>query len=135
MMRGMVRQTGGDGPVTFWEPEVEVAIAGVNLEFTTVTAVVDTAFTGALALPSQIVQELGLTYQDERLVRLAAGRISVRIYGAAVSWFGQPRVVPVHETDDKPLIGNMLLNNCRLAIDFREGGDVTIEPLRQAAPA
>ena len=129
-MRGAVRQIGRDGPVAFWEPEVEIAIAGVNLDFITVTAVVDTAFTGALALPSRIVQELGLTYQDERLVRLAAGTSRVRIYGAAVSWFGRPRAVPVHETDDKPLIGNMLLNNCRLAIDFREGGDVTIQPLQ-----
>ena len=129
VMRGMVKQIGRDGPVIFWEPEVEVAIAGVNLDFITVTAVVDTAFTGALALPSRTVQELGLTYQDERLVRLAAGRRSVRIYGAAISWFGQPRAVPVHETDDKPLIGNMLLNNCRLSIDFREGGAVTIQPL------
>lgn len=133
MIRGVVRQVGRDGSLIFWEPEVEVTVAGVNLDFITVTAVVDTAFTGALALPSRIVQELGLTYQDERLVRLAAGRSSVRIYGAAVSWFGQPRVVPVHETDDKPLIGNMLLNNCRLAIDFREGGDVTIAPLSPAA--
>ena len=129
MIRGAVQQIGRDGSLIFWEPEIEVAIAGVNLDFMTVTAVVDTAFTGALALPSRIVQELGLIYQDERLVRLATGRGSVRIYGAAVSWFGQPRVVPVHETDDKPLIGNMLLNNCRLAIDFREGGDVTIQPL------
>ena len=133
MIRGVVRQIGRDGSLIFWEPEVEVAVAGVNLDFITVTAVVDTAFTGALALPSRIVQELGLTYQDERLVRLAAGRSSVRIYGAAVSWFGQPRVVPVHETDDKPLIGNMLLNNCRLTIDFRDGGDVTIAPLSPAA--
>lgn len=129
MIRGAVQQIGRDGSLIFWEPEIEVAIAGVNLDFMTVTAVVDTAFTGALALPGRIVQELGLIYQDERLVRLATGRGSVHIYGAAVSWFGQPRVVPVHETDDKPLIGNMLLNNCRLAIDFREGGDVTIQPL------
>ena len=134
-MRGMVKIIGQEGSIIFWEPQIEVAVAGVNLDFKTVAAVVDTAFTGALALPSDVIRELGLSYRGERRVRLATGRQTVEIYGAVVSWFGQPRAVPVHETDDKPLVGNMLLDNCRLTIDFVESGEVTIQPLRQTAPA
>ena len=130
-MRGTVRIRGQEGPIIFWEPQIDVAVAGVNLRFKTVAAVVDTGFTGALALSGEVVRELGLTHQDERLVRLATGTQTVYVYGAVVSWFGQPRAVPVHETDDKPLIGNMLLTNCRLTIDFQEGGTVTVQPLRQ----
>ncbi len=52
----------------------------------------------------------------------------VRIYGAIVSWFGQPRAVPVHQVDGNPLVGTALLTNCLLTIDFREGGAVTIQP-------
>lgn len=133
-MRGMVKKIGQEGSIIFWEPQIEVAVAGVNLDFKTVAAIVDTAFTGALALPSDVVRELGLSYRGERRVRLATGRQTVEICGAVVSWFGQPRAVPVHETDDKPLVGNMLLDNCRLTIDFVESGEVTIQPLRQTAP-
>ena len=129
MIRGTVKIRGQEGPIIFWEPQIDVAVAGVNLQFKTVAAVVDTGFTGALALPGEVVRGLGLTHQDERLVRLATGTQAVYVYGAIVSWFGQPRAVSVHETDDKPLIGNMLLTSCRLTIDFREGGDITIQPL------
>ena len=135
MIRGTVRIRGREGPIIFWEPQIDVAVAGFNLQFKTVAAVVDTGFTGALALSSEVVRELGLTHQDERPVRLATGTQTVYVYGAVVSWFGQLRAVPVHETDDRPLVGNMLLTNCRLTIDFREGGDVTIQPLWETAPA
>ena len=129
MIRGTVRIRGREGPIIFWEPQIDVAVAGVNLQFKTVAAVVDTGFTGALALSGEVIRELGLTHQDERLVRLATGTQAVYVYGAVVSWFGEPRAVPVHETHEKPLIGNMLLTNCRLAIDFQEDGAVTIRPL------
>lgn len=98
------------------------------MDFRTVDAVVDTGFTGALAFPNEIIEDLGLTLQDERPVRLASGVNVVRIYGAIVSWFGQPRAVPVHQVDGNPLVGAALLTNCMLTIDFREGGAITIKP-------
>ena len=131
MVKGTVRKRGQDGSIVFWEPQIDVEVAGINLDFKTALAVVDTAFTGALALPREIIQELGLTQQGQRTARLAYGQRDIRIFGAVVSWFGQLRAVPVHETDDKPLVGNMLLDNCRLTIEFVEGGEVTVQPLRQ----
>ena len=99
------------------------------MDFRTVEAVVDTGFTGALALPGDIIGELGLTRQDERPVRLASGIETVYIYGAAVSWLGQLRAIPVHQVDGNPLVGTSLLTNCRLTIDFLESGRVNIHPL------
>ena len=133
MISGIVRVVGREGPIILWEPSVEILVAGPAMDFTTVEAVVDTGFTGALALPDVVIQEIGLTYHGERVVSLAYGQRSLPVYGAAVSWLGQPRVAPVYETDGKPLIGNALLTNCRLTIDFRDGGDVTIAPLSPAA--
>ncbi|MCE2500079.1 MAG: hypothetical protein J4G13_04370 [Dehalococcoidia bacterium] len=69
-----------------------------------------------------------MTYQGEREIRLATGRQSVYIYGAVVSWCGDLRAVFVHQVDGNPLVGNALLTNCLLTIDFREGGEVNIRP-------
>ena len=104
-------------------------VAGPAMNFKAVEAVVDTGFTGALALPDETIRELGLTQHGERIVSLAYGQRPLPVYGALVSWLGQPRAAAVYETDDKPLVGNALFTNCRLAIDFQEDGAVTIQPI------
>ena len=90
---------------------------------------VDTGFTGALALSDETIRELGLTQHGERIVSLAYGQRPLPVYGALASWLGQPRAAAVYETDGKPLVGKALFTNCHLAIDFEEGGAVTIRPL------
>ena len=134
MINGTVAIVGQEGPITLWEPRVEIAVAGVGLRFETVEVVVDTGFTGALALPSRIVQGLGLTREGERQIHLAHGQGSLPVYGAAVSWLGQLRATFVYEIDGTALLGAALLTNCRLAIDFQEGGDVAIQPLWEPQP-
>ena len=131
MINGNVRLIGQSASFPMWEPRIEVEVSGMSMDFHTVEAVVDTGFTGALALPDAIIEGLGLIQQDERPVRLASGMRTVYIYGAVVSWLGQPRAVPVHQVDGNPLVGTGLLTNCLLTVDFREGGAVTIQPLWQ----
>ena len=133
MISGTVWIIRREGSIILWEPRIEVLVAGLAMNFKAVEVVVDTGFTGALALPSGIIRELDLTQHGERVVSLAYGQQPLPVYGAVVSWLGQPRAAPVYETDGKPLIGNALLTNCRLTIDFREGGTVTIAPLSPAA--
>ena len=135
MISGTVRILGQEGSITLWEPHIELAIAGVSRNFRTVDFIVDTGFTGALALPASIIQELGLTRHGDRTAYLADGRRSLSIYGALVSWLGQLRAVPVHQVDGDPLAGNALLTGCRLTVDFRNGGGVVIAPLRPDADA
>ncbi|MCY3690520.1 MAG: hypothetical protein OXH30_00755, partial [Chloroflexi bacterium] len=111
---------GQSASMTIWEPRIEVSVSGVSMDFRTVEAVVDTGFTGALALPSQIIEDLGLVLHDERPVRMASGIRTVRIYGAIVSWFGQHRAVPVHQVEGNPL--RAYPKNCwKLAVVLWEG--------------
>lgn len=135
MINGAVHILGQEGSIILWEPRIEVAIAGVSRNFRTVGVVVDTGFTGALALPASIIQELDLTQHGERTVHLADGQGRLPIYGALVSWLGQLRAVPVHQVDGDPLAGNALLTGCRLTVDFRSGGGVLIVPLEQGVAA
>lgn len=128
MVSGTAHIIGTDGPIVFWEPRVTIEVAGINMDFRAVEAVVDTAFNGALALPGEIIEGLGLTHQGERHTRLATGSGSVPVYGAVASWFGDLRAVLVHRVEGNPLLGTALLTNCLLTIDFREGGEVSVQP-------
>ncbi len=129
MINGTVRLIRRTGPIILWEPHIAVAVAGVGTDFRMVDAVVDTGFTGMLALPNPLVRELGLSHQGQRTVNLAHGSQTVQIYGAVVQWFGRPRAAVVHEIDGAPLVGSALLTGCRLTVDFRDGGSVAITPL------
>ena len=131
MISGTVRILGKEGTYILWRPRIEVAVAGVSRDFRTVDVAVDTGFTGALALPASIIQDLGLTRHGEREVDLAHGQRTLPIYGAVVSWLGQELAATVHQVDGDPLAGNALLTGCRLTVDFRSGGGVLIAPLEQ----
>lgn len=134
VINGIVRVKGQEGSIILWEPCIEVAVAGVSREFLTVTATVDTGFTGMLALPGDIIRELDLTRHGVREVDLAHGRLTLPIYGAVVSWLGRELAATVHQVDGDPLAGNALLTGCRLTVDFRSGGSVLIAPLPPDAP-
>ena len=91
-------------------------------------AVVDTGFSGELALPSDLVQSLGLEYIDDVPVVLAdLLQRPVRAYEGVVSWHGRHREVVVLEMGSAPLLGMSLLLDCRLTISCRPHGAVVIE--------
>lgn len=107
MIRGSVHLIGTEGPIVFWEPRIEIAVAGVDMNFRTVQFVVDTGFNGALALPGDIIEELGLTQRGERRTRLATGHGSMAIYGAVASWFGDFRAVECIELTATPWLAQL----------------------------
>ncbi len=93
-------------------------------------AVVDTGFTGYLALPQPVIRQLGLTSDGEGHITLADGSALLHdIYRTAVVWHTQRRVIPIIGMGDKPLIGMRLLTGSRVILDVVDGGPVTIEPL------
>lgn len=134
-VKGQVRILGQEGSITLWQPRIEVTVAGINQDFRTVEAVVDTGFTGALAFPASIIRELGLTHYGDRTVNLADGQKPLPIYGALIHWLGQLRAAPVYQIDGNPLAGNALLTGCRLTVDFRDGGSVAVAPLEPGGTA
>ena len=93
-------------------------------------AALDTGFTGFLALPPSLVQQLNLTTAGNRTVMLANGSVRMHTtYLASVIWHDRLRLVRVFGMGDKPLIGMALLNGSKVTLNVVEDGPVTIEPL------
>ena len=66
-------------------------------------AVLDTGFTGALTLPSNLIQMLGFPLRRRGRALLADGSESVfDTYEATVLWDGQPRRISVDAVDTDP---------------------------------
>ena len=126
MIRGQViaARDGGTG----LEPRVPLDILGSDGAFRSVSAVVDTGFTGALTLPESLVSDLGLAHQVPQEITLADGRSQLRrTCLAELLWHGQPIDVLAYMMGDQPMIGTALLSPCRLTIDLWHGGGVVIE--------
>ena len=119
-MTGQVANLRAVMPVTFHltgRPDL-------TLEF-----VIDTGFSGALALPPAAVAALGLPFLEDTFANLANDQtVAVPVYTATVMWHGVERVVRVLAVGRRPLLGTALLNENHLGIDFIEGGDVAITP-------
>ena len=117
------------------EARVTIDIAGDDRLFRSVEAIIDTGFTGALSLPESAVHELGLRSARAERVTLADGRsIRANVHAARILWHGQPLDARVQTLGIYHIIGTALLANCRLTIDWWDGGDVIIEeraPLSQ----
>ncbi len=95
-----------------------------------VAAVLDTGFTGYLALPQSLIGQLGLVSEGEGRITLADGSVQMHdIYRTTVIWYGQRQTVPIMGMGDKPLIGMRLLAGSRVTMDVVNGGAVTIELL------
>ena len=111
MIRGQVIASRDDG--TGLEPRVPLDILGGDGAFRSVSAVVDTGFTGALTLPESIVSDFGLDRQVPREIVLADGRKQSRITcRAELLWHGQPIDVLAYMMGDNPMIGTALLAPC-----------------------
>ncbi len=112
-----------DGP----EPRLLVSILDYRGAAVPVEAVIDTGFTGFMALPPQVINVLGLEPTRERRVRLADGR-SRRIpsYRATIIWHGSLKTVSAIALPGTPLIGMSLLWDSDIAIAARENGRVVI---------
>lgn len=128
MMTGTVIAIAREGGLDWLAPCIDISVAGGARVFHTETAVVDTGFTGWLALPGESIVQLGLTPYGQRPANQASGETRMfDIHSALVLWHGTPRPVPVHRAEGTPLIGMGLLNGSRLIVDSWDGGDVIID--------
>ena len=110
------------------DPLVTIEIGRVQENFQAVEVVVDTGFSGELALPSELIQSLGLEYIDDVRVVMADRQARwVGAYDGAVSWHGEPMSVIVLDMESEPLLGMGLLLDSRLTVSCRPNGPVVIE--------
>ena len=92
--------------------------------------IIDTAFSGFLALPPSVIAHLSLPRIGDHQVVLADGSTITRTYyEARVEWAGRIRTCRAVELDGDPLIGINFFWGQRITMDIVVGGPVTIEPI------
>ena len=92
--------------------------------------ILDTGFTGHLALSREFISMLDLPFVGQRIFELANGeRFEFAAYLATVSWHGRLRDALVLQSDSVPLLGMTLLWDSRVTVDAVDDGAVIIEEL------
>ena len=107
---------------------VTIDVGNSSEDFESLDFIVDTGFSGELALPHDVIRRLALPYVEQETVTLADEReIQTGIYRGIALWHGRHREVRVIEMDGIPLLGMYLLQGSTLTISSRLGGNVLIE--------
>lgn len=95
-----------------------------------VDAVIDTGFNGALTLPPDWIDALGLPQSGEESVSAADGRvIVVPLYVGSVLLNDQAYEVDIAKAQTDPLAGTALFWGFSLYVEFRPEGAVEVESL------
>jgi predicted aspartyl protease len=109
---------------------VRLQLRGAVGQYHVVEVVVDTGFTGALALPPSDVAALGLPLRLRTDVVLAGGaKGECDVYAGTVVWDGVARAVLIQSMDGTPLVGMALLAGHDLRARVVPGGRVEIEAI------
>jgi clan AA aspartic protease len=112
-----------------WEAIVPIRLRGPGGVERDVDALVDSGFTGSLALPAAEVTALGLTPQSGSQAMLADGTVrQFDVYAAEVAWGNGWRPVLVLGAGDEVLLGMRLMAGHELRIAVVPGGAVEIRP-------
>ena len=129
MIRGAV-QRNPDGGLEAW---IAVSVMDADGEPQQYEVIVDTGFTGWLALPESDIRRLGLARAGSRDSITASGNAEVfDYYETWVLWHDQLHEVEIFQSIDQPLLGMELLDGSRVTVAAWDGGDVIIE---EAQPA
>ena len=111
------------------EVVIELVVIGLNRR-EKIEAVVDTGFSGYLALPGDLINLLKLRQIDNQAVILGDGtEVILERYLLAVLWHGEDHNVSTLQTDGGPLVGMSLLYGSRVVLDVINHGDVSINAL------
>ena len=92
--------------------------------------ILDTGFTGQLALPESCVRQLGLVLNHGTRVTPATGPSVLAPAGSVlIMWQGHQIQTRVVQAGTHPLLGMSLLWNHHIAIDAVANGAVSVAPL------
>ncbi len=95
-----------------------------------IVAVLDTGFTGDLALPAATAAALGLTPAYTRPYFLADGSmVDVEIFDAEVEWGPGWRAVKALAIGPDPAVGMALLEDHKLFMEVIAAGVIDIQPM------
>ncbi len=115
------------------EAIIPIALVGDRKQLKSVIAVIDTGFTGDLTLSKAIINELGFTIRGIQEVILGDGSFqNFEMCVGTVIWDGQIKRVEINAVETDSLIGMGLLEDYKLEIEGRPGGEVRITSLPPA---
>jgi len=98
------------------EPAIQLDLGTGAIEF-----LVDTGFVGSLLLPDSLAGGLALHFDGIEEFLTATGQpVFAPSYFLGIDWLGQRTKVPVAVSPDitEALLGNQMLENSRLTIDY-----------------
>jgi len=115
----MIQGSFGDKDELFFEIEL-IAEEGLELP---VDVMLDTGFSGWLAMNEQDLAGLDWSYLDEEMMGTAQGDFVFEIYAGKIRIDGEEFDIPVHVGAGVPefLIGRQWLKNRRLVVDMQSG--------------
>lgn len=88
----------------------------------------DTGFNGAVSLPAEVVERVGLPLVTERTVTLCdASDVRLRVHVGYIRFADGWHHCPVIATGDVPLVGMQLLEGLKVCFEAVEGGGIEIE--------
>jgi clan AA aspartic protease len=109
--------------------EIEVRKPGGDLSLS-VDALVDTGFSGALAVTPDLAEALELELHQTVEYEIGDGSVVVlEMYRATIVWDGTERTVLVTVTDAGFLVGMKQLAGYNLSVDVVDGGPVRLTRL------
>ncbi len=114
----MIRGTYGDDDELFFE--IDLIVDGMELP---VDAMLDTGFSGWLAIDLQDLEGLDWIFIERQNMRTAKGEAEFSIYLGKIRLDGQEFDIPVHVGEGVPeiLIGRQWLKTRRLIVDMTLG--------------
>lgn len=117
------------------EAVVSLVVHGTQEETRQIEAVIDTGYSGYLALSSELIAAFGLNPIGTQQITLADGsEVDSVLCPATITWDGNTRIIEVYVLETVPLIGMALLEGYDLKIRVAIGGGITIEPLSTSQP-
>lgn len=109
-------------------PAVEIEIRRTRSGTQTVEALLDSGFNGAVSLPVDEVEKLGLPLMTEHAVTLADGSdVNVKVHVGFIRLGEQWKRCAVLATGDVPTVGMHLLQRLKVCFEAVDGGDIEIE--------
>jgi clan AA aspartic protease len=111
-------------------PLVRLKLISARDEEIELSAIIDTVYNGEVILSENKIQEMGLEFLGTIDTELADGRIvELDLFRGRIKWFGRIQEVAVGASrSEDALLGTLLLSDCELDINFKEGW-VKIEEL------
>lgn len=112
------------------EPMIQIMVLDVTGNITPVNLLIDTGFSGSMALPKSIIERLGLPLAGSDSVQFGDGRIlSADLYEAEIEWDGVRRTIYVDCFGTDSLIGTELLRDYEAIIQFVNGGSLKLNKM------